>query len=56
MVEMVSSKSTNLAEDERVALIAIRKELLRKNMTITRLFKDLNKLDRYIHLVENEND
>ena len=39
---------------ERDALVAIRKEFLRKNITIERLFKDINKLDKYIDMILKE--
>lgn len=36
--------------------MAIRKETLRKNMTIDRVFKDMTKLDRHIDKKEKEMD
>jgi len=56
VADLASSKALNLEQSERDAIIAIRKEFLRRGLTIGRLFKDLNKLDRYIDMLQREGD
>ena len=46
--------NTNITDKEREALLAIRKELMRKQMTIDRSFRDMNKLNRHIDKKEKE--
>lgn len=46
--------TTNIQENEREALLAIRKEIMRKQMTIDRSVKDMNKLNRHIDKKEKE--
>ena len=53
---MATRQDKPISEQERQALIAIRKEYYRRNIIINSLFKDLNKLDRQKDELENENN
>lgn len=44
----------NIQDNEREALLAIRKETLRKQMIINRSVKDMNKLNKHIDKKEKE--
>lgn len=46
--------TSKLEDSERKALIEIRKEIMRKQMTIDQSLKDLNKLNRHITKKEKE--
>ena len=56
LIEMATRQDKPISEQERQALIAIRKEYYRRNIIINSLFKDLNKLDRQKDELENENN
>ena len=56
MVDLATNQSYNLTDGERDAIVAIRKELLRKNMTIERQHKNILKLDKYNQTIEKENE
>ena len=53
---MATRQEKPISEQERLALIEIRKEYYRRNIIINSLFKDLNKLDRQKDELENENN
>ena len=46
--------SNSVQDNEREALMAIRREIMRKQKTIDRTFQDLNKLNRHIDKKEQE--
>ena len=53
---MATRQEKPISEQERLALIEIRKEYYRRNIIINSLFQDLNKLDRQKDELENENN
>lgn len=56
LVDVVQGKIQAINEEERTALVAIRKEYLRRNLSIEKLFKDVDKLDKYVDVLEGENN
>ena len=53
---MATRQEKPISQQERLALIEIRKEYYRRNIIINSLFQDLNKLDRQKDELENENN
>lgn len=56
LIEMATRQEKPLSEEERQALIAIRKEYYRRDITINYLFKDINILERENNKLEDENN
>ena len=56
MVELASSQQYNFTENERNAIIAIRREMLRKNMTMMKLQKTILKMEKLNSNIEKENE
>ena len=56
LIEMATRQDKPISEQERQALIAIRKEYYRRDITINYLIKDINLLEREKNNLEDENN
>ena len=56
LIELATRQDKPISEQERQALIAIRKEYYRRDITINYLIKDINLLEREKNNLEDENN
>ena len=56
LINLIQRKDNPISQDEASALVALRKEYMRKNIELNDLGKQLDKQDKQLWELEKEND